>query len=203
MRFLAANLRPPRTGVERSVHDAQRIRGPVADSEDVRHQIDATGMAWQVRTVGGSRILWKDGGTAGFQTFIGFDPVRRVGAVVLSNTNIEMDDIGFHLIDPSLPLGAPRPIPVPIELPASALDDFVGEYSLAADESLFVTREGGELLIHWTSDPENTRIVPETGTRFFMEGADADFTFTRDAAGAVTGVVARSGNSETPGRRVR
>lgn len=202
MRFLAANLRPSRTGVEHSVHEVQRSRGPVPDSADVRH-IDETGMAWQVRTVGGSRILWKDGGTAGFQTFIGFDPVRRVGAVVLSNTNIEVDDIGFHLIDPSLPLGAPRPIPVRIQLAASALDDFVGEYSLAADESLFVTRQGGELVIHWTSDPEETRIVPEAENRFFMEGADADFTFTRDAAGAVTALLVRFGDSESRGRRVR
>jgi serine-type D-Ala-D-Ala carboxypeptidase/endopeptidase len=201
MRFLAANLRPPRSGVERSVHEAQRSQGAVADSEDVR-QIDETGMAWQVRKAGGSRILWKDGGTAGFQTFIGFDPVRRVGAVVLSNTNIEVDDIGFHLIDPSLPLGTPRPIPVPIQLPASALGDFVGEYSLS-DDSLFVTRDGGELLVHWKSYPEKTRIVPEAENRFFMEGTDAGFTFTRDAAGAVTGVVVRFGDSESPGSKVR
>ncbi|HKP76687.1 MAG TPA: DUF3471 domain-containing protein, partial [Longimicrobiaceae bacterium] len=137
------------------------------------------------------------------QTFIGFDPVRRVGAVVLSNTNIEVDDIGFHLIDPSLPLGAPRPIPVRIQLPASALGRYVGEYSLSADESLFVTQQDGELFVHWTSYTEETRIVPETENRFFMEGTDADFTFTRDAAGAVTGVVARFGDSESPGRRVR
>jgi D-alanyl-D-alanine-carboxypeptidase/D-alanyl-D-alanine-endopeptidase len=202
MHFLAANLRSPRSGVEHSVHQAQRSRGPVADSADVR-QIDATGMTWQIRTVGGSPILWKDGGTAGFQTFVGFDPVKRVGAVVLSNTNIEVDDLGFHLIDPSLPLGAPRPIPVRIQLPGSALGAFVGEYSLSADESLFVTRQGGELLIHWTGYPEKTRIVPEAENRFFMEGTDADFTFTRDAAGAVTGVVARFGDSESRGRRVR
>jgi CubicO group peptidase (beta-lactamase class C family) len=201
MRFLAANLRPPRDGVERSVHEAQRSRGAVADSEDVR-QIDETGMAWQMRTAGGTRILWKDGGTAGFQTFIGFDPVRRVGAVVLSNTNIEVDDIGFHLIDPSLPLGAPRPIPVRIQLPPSALGAFAGEYSLP-DDSLFVTQQDGELFIHWRSYPAKTRIVPEAENRFFMEGTDADFTFTRDAAGAVTGVVARFGDSESLGRKVR
>lgn len=202
MAFLAANLRAPRSGVERSVHEVQRSRGAVADSEDVRQQIDETGMAWQIRAAGGSRILWKDGGTAGFQTFIGFDPVSRVGAVVLSNTSIEVDDIGFHLIDPSLPLGAPRPIPVRIQLPPSALDAFVGEYELP-DDVLFVTRQDGELFVHWRSYAEKTRIVPEAPDRFFMEGPDAGFTFTRDAAGAVTGVVMRVYDNESPGRKVR
>lgn len=111
MRFLAANLRPPKTGLERSIRETHRPRHAVADTTANRIGIGAMGMGWQIRSRGGSRIVWKDGGTAGFQTFIGFDPERRIGVVVLSNTAIEVDDIGFHLLDPGTPLGAPPPMP--------------------------------------------------------------------------------------------
>jgi len=38
------------------------------------------------------------GGRGGYRSFIGFDPVRRIGVVVLCNNgNENVDDIGFHL----------------------------------------------------------------------------------------------------------
>jgi len=109
--FLAANLRAPKRELERSLRATRRVQRTVTDTVANRIAIDAMGIGWQIRSRGGSSIVWKDGGTAGFQTFIGFDPERRVGVVVLSNTAIEVDDIGFHLLDPGSPLGAPLPMP--------------------------------------------------------------------------------------------
>jgi CubicO group peptidase (beta-lactamase class C family) len=100
MSFLAANLRPAKTGLERSVRATHTVQRTVSDTTANRIRINAMGMGWQIRSRGGSGIVWKDGGTAGFQTFIGFDPERRIGVVVLSNINLEVDDIGFHLLDP-------------------------------------------------------------------------------------------------------
>jgi CubicO group peptidase (beta-lactamase class C family) len=111
MRFLAANLRPPKTDLERSIQATHRAQRTVTDTIAHRIGINEMGIGWQIRSRGGTRIVWKDGGTAGFQTFIGFDPERRIGVVVLSNTNIEVDDLGFHLLDPKPPLGAPPPMP--------------------------------------------------------------------------------------------
>jgi CubicO group peptidase (beta-lactamase class C family) len=111
MRFLAASLRAPKTELERSIRATHTAQRTVTDTTANRIGISAMGIGWQIRSRGGSSVVWKDGGTAGFQTFIGFDPERRIGVVVLSNTNIEVDDIGFHLLDPSSPLGAPPPMP--------------------------------------------------------------------------------------------
>jgi CubicO group peptidase (beta-lactamase class C family) len=52
----------------------------------------------------GSGIVWHNGGTGGFRSFMGFDATRRVGVVVLSNSGVSVDDIGFHLLDPAIPL---------------------------------------------------------------------------------------------------
>jgi CubicO group peptidase (beta-lactamase class C family) len=111
MLFLAANVRAPKSDLERSIRATHKVQRTVSDTTANRIGIHGMGMGWQIRSRGGSSIVWKDGGTAGFQTFIGFDPVRRIGVVVLSNTNIEVDDIGFHLLDPGTPLGAPPPMP--------------------------------------------------------------------------------------------
>jgi CubicO group peptidase (beta-lactamase class C family) len=100
MRFLAANVRTPKTGLERSMRATHRAQRTVTDTTANRIGIHAMGTGWQIRSRGGSSIVWKDGGTAGFQTFIGFDPERRVGVVVLSNANIEVDDLAFGLLDP-------------------------------------------------------------------------------------------------------
>jgi CubicO group peptidase (beta-lactamase class C family) len=111
MRFLAANLRATDSDLERSIRATHKVQRTVSDTTANRIGIHAMGMGWQIRSRGDARIVWKDGGTAGFQTFIGFDPERRIGVVVLSNTAIEVDDIGFHLLDPGSPLGAPPPMP--------------------------------------------------------------------------------------------
>jgi serine-type D-Ala-D-Ala carboxypeptidase/endopeptidase len=66
------------------------------------------GLAWHILTGKGDRreIVWHNGGTGGFRSFIGFDRKQRVGVVVLSNafTAGGVDDIGLHLLDPQVPL---------------------------------------------------------------------------------------------------
>ncbi|MEW5930189.1 MAG: serine hydrolase [Gemmatimonadota bacterium] len=202
LRYLAANVRAPKSGLDRSIHVTHQPQHAVSDSAAARTGTNAMGMGWQIRTVGNRRIVWKDGGTAGFQTFIGFDPERRVGVVVLSNTAIEVDDVGFHLIEPSLPLGAPPPIPRPVDVPASVLERYVGEYAVDPDISIVVSREGGTLFFEAFGE-ERAPLFAESENRFFPEAFDARITFIRGAAGAVDDIVLRAGGREMPGRRVR
>jgi CubicO group peptidase (beta-lactamase class C family) len=46
-------------------------------------------------------ILWHNGGTGEYPSFIGYNAKTRVGVVVLSNTftGSGVDDIGMHLLD--------------------------------------------------------------------------------------------------------
>ena len=57
------------------------------------------GLGWLVRTLDdGRRIVWHNGGTGGFRTWMGFDKGRRVAAVVLTNSVHGADDFGMQLV---------------------------------------------------------------------------------------------------------
>jgi CubicO group peptidase (beta-lactamase class C family) len=57
-------------------------------------------LAWTLWNDDGKNILFKDGGTPGFRTFIGIDKKNKFGVVVLSNSNNGVTDIGNHILDP-------------------------------------------------------------------------------------------------------
>lgn len=56
-------------------------------------------LGWAISRRYSDEILWHNGGTGGFRTFAGFSRVSGRGVVVLSNTAIEVDDIGLHLLN--------------------------------------------------------------------------------------------------------
>ncbi|GAA2690889.1 hypothetical protein GCM10010412_080770 [Nonomuraea recticatena] len=41
--------------------------------------------------IGGGRRIWHNGRTGGFASYVGFDPERRIGVVVLSGTARSVD----------------------------------------------------------------------------------------------------------------
>ncbi|MEV8630669.1 serine hydrolase domain-containing protein [Streptosporangium sp. NPDC051023] len=47
---------------------------------------------------GAHLMIWHNGGTGGFVSFVGFDPERGVAAIVLSNTQRSVDKAGFDLL---------------------------------------------------------------------------------------------------------
>jgi D-alanyl-D-alanine-carboxypeptidase/D-alanyl-D-alanine-endopeptidase len=102
LRFLDANVGEPESELEQAMRTAHRPRpgtAPVAESDG-----PLIGLNWIIQPSGSTSILWHNGGTGGFRSFIGFDPDREVGVVVLSNSGHTVDDIGIHLLDPAFPL---------------------------------------------------------------------------------------------------
>jgi D-alanyl-D-alanine-carboxypeptidase/D-alanyl-D-alanine-endopeptidase len=63
-------------------------------------------LGWYAYKIDNREIIDKDGGTGGYNSFIGFDPRARIGVVVLSNAHTPegVGDICLHLLDPSIPL---------------------------------------------------------------------------------------------------
>lgn len=76
-----------------------------------------------------------------------------------------------------------------IELPASALSQFVGAYELALGLELVVTMRDGALAVRSTAGGDAVRLWPESASDFFVKEADAQITFTRNPRGIVTGLV--------------
>ena len=61
-------------------------------------------LGWHVSTQQGREFVWHNGGTGGYSSFIGFCPQARIGIAVLANSEIGVDDIALHLLDPHRPL---------------------------------------------------------------------------------------------------
>ena len=170
----------------------------------------ATGMAgldialgWHVSIKEGSEIIWHNGGTGGYRSYIGFNPKTRVGVVVLSNvSSLEgIDDIGRHLLDPRLPLISAPKEHKEISLDPKRLDAFVGQYQLAPSFILTVTREGDGLFVKATGQPKG-QVFPEGERAFFAKVVDAQFTFEADVNGKASGLVLHQGGRDLPAKRV-
>ncbi|WP_312765964.1 serine hydrolase [Epilithonimonas sp.] len=56
-------------------------------------------LGWTLYNDDGKYIIFKDGGTPGYRTFLGIDNKNGFAVVVLSNSNNGVTDIGNHIID--------------------------------------------------------------------------------------------------------
>jgi serine-type D-Ala-D-Ala carboxypeptidase/endopeptidase len=98
--FLAANLGYAQTPLAPAMAAMLSLRRPTG----IKGLEIA--LAWHITTKHGAQMVWHNGGTGGYRSFIGFDQEAGVGVVALSNsfTWEGVDDIGRHLLDPSFPL---------------------------------------------------------------------------------------------------
>lgn len=87
------------------------------------------GLNWLILRAGADTIIWHNGGTGGYRTFIGFEPSRKVGVIVMTNSGgAGADDIGFHLLDSALPLTPAPTRRTAITVPA----DILARYDMPA-----------------------------------------------------------------------
>lgn len=145
-------------------------------------------LAWHVTALAGGReILWHNGGTGGYRTFMGFDPAAKLGVAVLTNVANEVggDDIGFHLLS-GAPLQTPPKARTAVSLPTADLDGLVGTYAYNTQVFLTVTREGDQLFAQVTGQPKYP-IYPESRDEVFWKVVDAQAKFDRGPDGKATG----------------
>jgi CubicO group peptidase (beta-lactamase class C family) len=198
LKFAAANVHPERGKVEEAMAFAQKERSPTGPN-------GAIGLNWMNLHVGADTIVWHNGGTAGYRTFLGLLPSRKMAVVVMTNSGgAGADDIGRHLLNPTLPL-APKPAPpkvrTAIDLSANVLARYVGTYSVAPGLDLEITLTGAALYAQPTGQ-ERLRLWPETETDFFLKEADVQVTFVRDAQGAATELILHQGGQDSRAKKV-
>lgn len=140
------------------------------------------GLAWMVTETSSGDIVWHNGGTGGFTTFIGFHPASRTGVVVLSNSDTGVNDIGMHLLNRDIPLTEPKPKPVEAVIDPKLLDGYVGRYQLAPNMVFEITRDDDKLFAQLTDQPR-LRLFPEGGHRFFYKDVEAAITFVQSDRG--------------------
>jgi CubicO group peptidase (beta-lactamase class C family) len=185
MNFVSANLglteSPLAPAMARMLTVRRSTGGPGVD----------IALGWHIFTSGGRDIIWHNGGTGGYRTFIGFDPKARVGVVVLSNTSttLGVDDIGRHLLDPASPL---VPVTSPLLQPAKThteitmdpkkFDAHVGRYQFTPEVTLTITREETHFFGQLTGQPK-FEMFAEADHDFFLKAVDAQIKFEVDSSG--------------------
>jgi len=122
----------------------------IANCLSSRHATPSRGveqaLGWTVIEDQQGRLIFRDGGTFGYASALIWDPVKRIGVVVLSNHVQSVSDIAHHLVRPDFPLDKPavtRHTEVPVDL--AVLESYAGKYK-NEDEGTFELRLDGDFL---------------------------------------------------------
>ena len=179
--FLEMVLRTRETPLTSALGATLASRRPtgIGDSE--------TGLGWAIMKKGSDELIWHDGGTGGYATFIGFLAKAKVGVVILSNTSSDVVDIGLHLFDPQVPLASPPKQRTVIAIDPRLYEGYIGRYRLKPDSILTVMREGSHFFAQ--SGAERYEIFPEGEREFFCKAVDAQITFEVDGKGRAASLV--------------
>jgi len=62
------------------------------------------GLGWHILKRFDTELIWHNGGTGGYHSFVGFNKAKRTGVVILSNSTNDIDDIGRHLLESQYPI---------------------------------------------------------------------------------------------------
>ncbi|HJU87796.1 MAG TPA: serine hydrolase domain-containing protein [Gemmatimonadaceae bacterium] len=96
--FAAAALGAPGP-LSAAFQEAERARLVVSQARRT-----SIGLNWFITRAGKVEIVWHNGGTGGYRSYLGLDKAGQRAVVVLTNSQNGADDIGRYLLDPTLPL---------------------------------------------------------------------------------------------------
>ncbi|HEX3741925.1 MAG TPA: serine hydrolase [Terriglobales bacterium] len=161
-------------------------------------------LGWHVLTKDGREIVWHNGGTGGYRSFLAFDREGGVGVVVLSNaeTAAGVDDIGTHLLNTSAPLWQPPKEHKEVAVDPKIFDSYIGQYQLAPNFVLTITREGNQLFAQATGQSK-IEIFPQSDRDYFLKVVDAQITFDTDAQGKATNLVLHQNGADHTAKRIQ
>jgi CubicO group peptidase (beta-lactamase class C family) len=158
------------------------------------------GLGWIINSADGKEVVWHNGATTGFRSFAGYDPKERIGVVVLSNASTPsgVDDMGFHLLNPKVPLANPVPPKqrTEIHIDPGLLDNYTGRYQVTPNLIFEITRDGDRLFAQGFVQVNGQAIVlpkfevfAEGEKNFFARVADNQITFETGPEGRATRLI--------------
>jgi hypothetical protein len=92
--------------------------------------------------------------------------------------------------------------PKAVELPAAVLAEYPGEYQATPQATFTVRARPGGLEVRLSGQGFNP-VYATARDEFFYTVVEARISFTRDAAGKVTGLVLHQGGRDLPAARVK
>ena len=155
-----------------------------------------------VHTTNGRKVIEHGGGIEGFNTMLVYYPEDKLTVVVLSNINGQAPD---QLANKLAALAHGERVVLMSErkeVPVSpkVLEGYVGNYELAPDFILSVTREGDKLITQATGQGK-VPIFAESEREFFAKVVDAQITFVPGADGRASELILHQGGNDTHAKR--
>jgi D-alanyl-D-alanine-carboxypeptidase/D-alanyl-D-alanine-endopeptidase len=190
--YLRAQLGPADTELERAMRVAHQVHH--------RHPNNVnSGLAWRTMNEDGRTVVMHGGGTGGFSTMIAFDPERRTGFVMLTNTGSFEDDLAMDFLVRGAPLSLPE-----ARVSREVLARYAGEYEMGAAPArpAFVRLEEDGTMTLRVGGNVRFRMHADSDTSFHLKRAPWRVAFTRDASGAVTGMTLDMGGATRTARRI-
>ena len=192
--FLAANIGYTKSSLSRDMAEQLKVRRPAMEPQT---QI---ALGWMITSKDGHQLIWHNGGTGGYRSYMGFDPDRRLGVVVLSNVSNEIgvDDIGMHLLDSKTALwSASKEATVDPKI----YDGYTGRYELSPTFFIDIFRDGSHLFTQATGQ-SRFEIFPKDDKNFFLKVVNAQVTFETDAQGHATDLILHQGGMDQKAMRI-
>jgi CubicO group peptidase (beta-lactamase class C family) len=168
LKFLAANMGLTGTELQPALQLANTAQRP-SDGNDY------IGLGWDLHE-SGNGIHWHPGKNPGYYSYLGWDPQRKIGVVVLTNAAINIGDIALQLIR-RLPL-------MPVSVDPQVLAAYAGEYPLPDGSIVIIRVDGTHIFIELPAEPEY-ELYASSENHFYLPVDDLEITFYRNDRGEV------------------
>jgi D-alanyl-D-alanine-carboxypeptidase/D-alanyl-D-alanine-endopeptidase len=188
LKYLAANLGLRKSSLIPIMQKTHAIRFPHADSE-----LDMA-LGWSVSHFPGADFMGHSGRGIGYRALIAFDPKRKRGVVVLSNSydDDRLYDIGWTLLQTDWESARSAKV---VKIDHRLYDGYAGQYQLGTNFLISVRHQGKRLLIQ-PQGKLTAELLPASETNFFGRVTSKPVSFVIDAHGRATGLIVQSNGKE-------
>ena len=156
-----------------------------------------------VRTENGHKVIDHGGGIEGFNTMLAYYPDDKLTVAVLGNlSGGAPQEIAKYL--GTLALGGKVVLPSErqaVRIDPQIFDRYVGDYELAPNFVMKVSREGDRFITQATGQGQ-VEIYPENDHEFFAKVVDAQITFVTDKNDKATALILHQGGADHRAPRV-
>lgn len=161
--FLAANMGLLNSSITDLLKQCHRQQFTAFPNTDI-------GLGWIISHSDDADVIWHNGGTGGFRTFLGFNPKTQKGIVVLSNSTEEWPDLfALSLLDPE---NYKKPIvDEALAKDLNYLKRFEGSYETTINEDkLDITIKLCDSQLIFAIHHSELKLIPESFGVFSMKG---------------------------------
>lgn len=164
------------------------------------------GYGWFINRDSNRLAIFQGGLNSGFAASIFRYPEARACVILLNNFENaapHLPRIGHDLT--AILFNEKYELPgesVTVKVDAKIYDSYIGEYDFGQNRMITITKEDDKLFAQRAGAPPN-EMFPESETRFFLKVADVKFSFVKDSAGKVTGMILYANGQEMKGNKVK